>query len=67
MHVRQIVQTVPDATILLGSRSATRGEKALADVLASEPSAAGRVELVEIDVADDASVEAAAAACAPLA
>jgi len=59
---RKIVQTVPDATILLGSRSATRGEKALADVLASEPSAAGRVELVEIDVADDASVEAAAAA-----
>jgi len=61
---KKIVQTVPDAHVLLGSRSAVRGEKAVQEVLAAEPTAAGRVELVELDVTDDASVAAAAAAVA---
>ena len=57
---KTIVREIPDAHILLGSRSATRGEKAVADVLAAEPTADGRIELVEIDVSDDASVASAA-------
>ena len=57
---KKIVQTVPDAHVLLGSRSADRGERAVADVIASEPTAEGRVELVVLDVTDDASVAAAA-------
>jgi len=59
---KKIVQTVPDAHVLLGSRSSARGAKAVEDVIASEPTAAGRVEMVELDVADEASVAAAAAA-----
>ena len=58
-----IVKTVPDAHVVMGSRSAVRGEKAVAEVIASEPTAAGRVELLEIDVADDRSVAAAAKDC----
>jgi len=61
---KKIVQTVPDAYVLLGSRSKTRGEKAVAAVIASDPSADGRVELVELDVTDDSSVSAAAKAVA---
>ena len=57
---KKIVQTVPDAHILLGSRSAARGEKAVAEVIASDASAAGRVELLELDVTDAASIAAAA-------
>ena len=75
---KTIVQTVPDAHVLLvrrlsdvsplvcayvldrlasvpvpqGSRSKARGEKAVAEVIASEPTADGRVELVELDVLD---------------
>ena len=57
---KKIVQTVPDAHVLLGSRNQARGEKAVEDVLASDASAAGRVELVVLDVTDDASIAAAA-------
>lgn len=57
---KKIVATQPDAHVVLGSRSASRGEKAVADVLASEPSAAGRVEMLQLDVSDEASVAAAA-------
>ena len=83
---KTIVQTVPDAHVLLvrrhsdvsplvcayvldrlasvpvpqGSRSKARGEKAVAEVIASEPTADGRVELVELDVTDEASVATAA-------
>ena len=57
---KKIVQTVPDAHILLGSRSAARGEKAVAELIASDASAAGRVELLELDVTDAASITAAA-------
>jgi NAD(P)-dependent dehydrogenase (short-subunit alcohol dehydrogenase family) len=63
---KKIVQTVPDARVLLGSRSISRGEKAVQDVIDFEPSAAGRVELVQLDVADEASVQAAAKAVADM-
>lgn len=63
---KMIVRTEPDVHVLLGSRSAVRGEQAVATVIESEPSAAGRVELVEIDVADNASVESAAEAVAAM-
>ena len=56
---KKIVQTVPDAHVLLGSRSAERGEKAVQEVISSVPDAAGRVELLELEVTDDASVAAA--------
>ena len=61
---KTIVRTVPDAHVLLASRAVSRGEKAVKDVIASEPTAEGRVELVELDVSSDASVAAAAAAVA---
>lgn len=61
---KKIVQTVPDAHVLLGSRSKARGDKAVEAVIASEPSAAGRVELLVLDVTDDSSVTAAANAVA---
>ena len=60
--VKKIVQTVPDAHLLLGSRDKARGEKAVQDVIALDPTAAGRVELLELDVTSDDSVAAAAAA-----
>jgi len=56
---KKIVAEQPDVHVLLGSRSATRGEKAVDAVLASVPSAAGRVELLELDVTSDTSVAAA--------
>lgn len=57
---KKMVATVPDAHVIVGSRSAERGEKAVADILASEPSAAGRVEMLQLDVSDEGSVTAAA-------
>lgn len=61
---KKIVQTVPDAHVLLGSRSLVRGKKAVEEVIKADPSAAGRVEVVEIDVADEESIAAAAKAVA---
>lgn len=58
---KRILADVPDSHVLLGSRDATRGEKAVASVIAANPAAEGRVECVELDVTDDASVKAAAA------
>ena len=56
---KKVVETVPDAHVLLCSRSAPRGEAAVKAVLASEPTAAGRVEMLQLDVTDDDSVAAA--------
>jgi len=56
---KKIVSTVPDAHVILGSRNAARGEKAVQEVISSVPDAAGRVELLELEVTDDASVAAA--------
>jgi carbonyl reductase 1 len=49
-----------DSHVLLGSRSKERGEAAQAEILAQEPSWDGRVEILPLDVSDDASVAAAA-------
>ena len=59
---RKILADVPDSHVVLGSRSAARGEKAVASLIAEDPAAhEGRIETVELDVTDDASVAAAAA------
>ena len=50
--------------VVLGSRSLSRGEKAVAEVIASQPSAEGRLDLLELDVTSDKSVAAAAEAVA---
>jgi carbonyl reductase 1 len=59
---RRLIADVPDCHVLLGSRSALRGALAVEAILEQEPSGAGRLEMVELDVEDDASVAAAAAA-----
>lgn len=50
------------AEVFLGSRNAARGEAARAGLLAAHPHWADRLHLLELDVSDDASVAAAAAA-----
>ena len=47
--------------VYLGARNATKGAACLKDILAEVPAAAGKIELLTIDVTDDASVAAAAA------
>ncbi|MFW5925099.1 MAG: SDR family NAD(P)-dependent oxidoreductase [Myxococcota bacterium] len=49
-----------DAHVLLGSRSVERGEAARSELVAREPGWASRIEVVPLDVSDDASVAAAA-------
>ena len=57
---KKMVQTEPDVYVILGSRDITRGESAVKEVIASEPTAEGRIELLEVDVTSDASIAAAA-------
>lgn len=59
--VAAVLTARPDAYVLLGSRDAQRGHDAVADLLSTEPSWEGRLEVVAIDVSDEASVTAAAA------
>ena len=47
--------------VYLGARNAAKGEACLKELLAEVPSAAGKIELLSLDVTDDASVAAAAA------
>ena len=47
--------------VYLGARNATKGGACLKDILAEVPAAAGKIELLAIDVTDEASVAAAAA------
>lgn len=47
--------------VYLGARNTAKGEACLKDLLAEVPAAAGKIELLAIDVTDDASVSAAAA------
>jgi NAD(P)-dependent dehydrogenase (short-subunit alcohol dehydrogenase family) len=49
-----------DTYVLLGSRSKARGEAARAELMAREPGWAARVEVLPLDVSDDASVADAA-------
>lgn len=55
----KLLATEHDCDVLLGSRSEAKGAAAVAEIQALKPS--GRVQLLVIDVADDASVAAAAA------
>ena len=56
----KLLATEHGCAVLLGSRTRSKGEKAVAEIRALAPSAS--VELVEIDVSSDESVAAAAAA-----
>ena len=56
----KLLATEHDCDVLLGSRTKSKGEKAVADIKALAPNAS--VALVEIDVSSDESVLAAAAA-----
>ena len=47
--------------VYLGARNAAKGEACLKELLAEVPAAAGKIELLSLDVTDDASVAAAAA------
>ena len=47
--------------VYLGARNAAKGAACIKDILAEVPAAAGKIELLAIDVTDDASVSAAAA------
>ncbi|MGF1466519.1 MAG: SDR family NAD(P)-dependent oxidoreductase [Sandaracinaceae bacterium] len=57
--VRAILDEHDDAEVLLGSRSPERGAAARAGLVAERPAWDGRVEVLPIDVASDASVHAA--------
>ena len=56
----KLLATEHGCSVLLGSRTKSKGEKAVADIKKLAPNAS--VELVEIDVSSDESVSAAAAA-----
>ncbi|MBT8495718.1 MAG: SDR family NAD(P)-dependent oxidoreductase, partial [Deltaproteobacteria bacterium] len=53
-----------DVQVLLGSRSLERGNAARQEILAGNPGASERLEVVEIDVSSDDSVSAAIASAA---
>ena len=57
----RILADVSDSFVYLGARDAGRGAAAVASIIDANPAAAGRVELLEMDTTDDASVAAAAA------
>lgn len=52
----------PPCHVFLGARSLERGEAAVKKILDDFPDAAGKIEVLQIDVTDDASCAAAAAA-----
>lgn len=56
-----ILSRQSDTGVLLGSRSRERGQRALEGLLAAHPDWVDRLELLELDVADDASVARATA------
>lgn len=55
--VKAVLGHAKDTFVLLGSRDRARGEAAVRSVVGDAPKFADRVELLEIDVSDDASVE----------
>jgi carbonyl reductase 1 len=57
--VAAVLEAREDAHVLLGSRSEERGQAARADLVARKPAWEGRVEVLPLDVSDDASVAAA--------
>eukprot|EP00428_Durinskia_dybowskii_P067894 CAMPEP_0170364806 /NCGR_PEP_ID=MMETSP0117_2-20130122/5574_1 /TAXON_ID=400756 /ORGANISM="Durinskia baltica, Strain CSIRO CS-38" /LENGTH=282 /DNA_ID=CAMNT_0010619339 /DNA_START=90 /DNA_END=938 /DNA_ORIENTATION=+ len=57
----KLIKEYPDTFVYLGSRDASRGEEAIASIVSNiGGSSASRLELVVIDVGDDASVSTAA-------
>src|SRR3954464_8652738 len=58
--VEAILEQQPAAHVLLGSRDRRRGDAARAGLLAQHPEWAERLQVLELDVARDASVAAAA-------
>lgn len=62
--VAEILETTPDTHVLLGSRSLKRGEEARNALLADHPEWATRIDVLQIDVSDDASAESAAESAA---
>lgn len=58
--VRAILDEHEDAFVLLGSRDADRGSAALEGLCAARPEWAERLEVIELDVASEASVATAA-------
>jgi NAD(P)-dependent dehydrogenase (short-subunit alcohol dehydrogenase family) len=59
--VAEILEHANDTFVYLGSRDRARGEEARASVIAAHPAWADRIEVVQLDVADDASVRRATA------
>ncbi|MBV1930313.1 MAG: SDR family NAD(P)-dependent oxidoreductase [Porticoccaceae bacterium] len=59
--VTAVLSEAHDTQVLLGSRNLERGHEALASLIERQPSWAGRLEVVEIDVSNDESVTKAAA------
>ena len=55
----------PSCHVFLGARNLERGEAAVKKILDDFPDAAGKIEVLQIDVTDDASCAAAAAAHFP--
>lgn len=55
-----VLEQHPDVHVLLGSRDTARGKQAIKSIIESTPSAAGRLEMLTIDVSDPALVAAAA-------
>jgi NAD(P)-dependent dehydrogenase (short-subunit alcohol dehydrogenase family) len=59
--VRSVLTADPTVHVLLGSRSAERGQAAVDSVLATSPEWETRLEVLPIDVSDEKSVASAAA------
>jgi NAD(P)-dependent dehydrogenase (short-subunit alcohol dehydrogenase family) len=59
--VSAILESAEDTHVYLGARDLRRGEDTRASLVAAHPAWASRVEVVQLDVADDASVARAAA------
>jgi len=56
---KRILCAQPDAYVLMGSRNLVRGEKAMEQILQDVPEAAGRIEVLPLEVTEDLSVAAA--------
>lgn len=54
-----LAKASPNYHILLGTRSLDKGQKALREAFAADSSLEGRIELIQIDVIDQGSIEAA--------
>ncbi len=59
--VASVLEARADTSVLLGSRDRDRGEEARSALIGNEPSWEERIRVLQLDVGDDHSVEAAAA------